>query len=233
MPPLAKAACISNAKKTLKEYINQHDIVKESLKYLGQNAEPDKVDDDWLAQFLDKAKLVSDSEFQKIWGRILAEECNNPGLVSKQVLNIVSMMDKQDAMAFTSICRFSLELDCDDKDIRMFKHPLILDSKIDDYYSKYDIDLDNLRTLESYGLIERIQNNTFRASYTLRTDNDIISIKYGGHKYELEPHTRKISQGYVIFKKPGRELSRVLDVEPVDDFWYTVVLPYFEGILTI
>ena len=26
-------------------------IVKESFKYLGVNAEPDKVDDDWLAQF--------------------------------------------------------------------------------------------------------------------------------------------------------------------------------------
>ena len=233
MPPLTKAACIYNAKKTIKEYINQNDIVKESLKYLGVNAEPDKVDDDWLAQFMDKARLVSDSEFKKIWGKILAEECNKPGLVSKQVLNIVSMMDRQDAIAFTNICRFSLELDCDDQATRVFKYPLILESNIDDYYSKYDITLDNLRTMESYGLIERIQNNSFGTNYSLHTDNDIISINYGGHKYELEPHTREIWQGNVIFKKPGRELCKVLDVEFVNDFWDIIVLPYFEGRKTV
>lgn len=233
LQPLTKAALTWKDKSTIKEYINQHDIVEESFKYLGANAEPDKVNDDWLAQFMDKAKLVSDIEFKKIWGRILAEECNNPGMVSKQVLNIVSMMDRQDAMAFTGICRFSLKLDCDDEDTRVFKYPLILDSKIDDYYSKYDITLDNLRTLESYGLIERIQNNTFGVNYSLRTDNDIISINYSGNRFEFEPNTREIRQGNVIFKKPGRELCRVLDVEPISDFWNEIALPYFEGILTV
>lgn len=189
---LEKAAYISNANKILKEYINQHDIVKEGIKYLSDKAEPEKVDDDWIALFMDKARLISDKEFQKIWGKILAEECNHPGQLSKQLLHIVSMMDRNDALTFTNICRFSIIFDCDDEDTRKYKYPLVLISKIKDYYSQYGISLDSLRNIESYGLIEKIQIHGNGSSYMLTTDSDIKSANYYGLKFSFEPSTRVV-----------------------------------------
>lgn len=230
---LEKAAYISNANKILKEYINQHDVVKEGMKYLSDKAEPEKVDDDWIALFMDKARLVSDKEFQKIWGKILAEECNYPGQLSKQLLHIVSMMDRQDAQAFTNICRFSLVIDCDDEDTRKYKYPLFLNSRLDDYYFQYGINLDNLRSLESYGLIERIQDHNLNTCYVLDTEHDVKGVSYYGHRYDFHADEKEVFQGDLILKKPGRELCKVIEVEAVNDFWDKIALPYLEAKIPI
>ena len=46
--PVTKAALISNAKKIIKEYCNQNDIVKNAIQSLQKQAEPEKVEDDWI-----------------------------------------------------------------------------------------------------------------------------------------------------------------------------------------
>lgn len=79
-PPLIKAALISNAKKTIKEYCNQNNIVQIAVQSLEEKAKPEMIEEDWLAQFMDKARLVSSEGFQLIWGKILAGECNEPGM---------------------------------------------------------------------------------------------------------------------------------------------------------
>ena len=66
--PITKAALISNAKKIIKEYCNQKSIVEMAIQSLQKEAEPEKIDEDWLEQFMDKARLVSSQEFQVIWG---------------------------------------------------------------------------------------------------------------------------------------------------------------------
>ena len=72
--PVTKAALISNAKKIIKGYYNQSNIVEIARSSLQNNADPQKLEDDWLARFMDKAQLVSSEEFQWIWGKILARE---------------------------------------------------------------------------------------------------------------------------------------------------------------
>ena len=57
--PLVKAALISNSKKIIKEYCNQEDIVAIAIQSVKSDAKPENIDDDWLAQFMDKARLVS------------------------------------------------------------------------------------------------------------------------------------------------------------------------------
>ncbi|MBE6811195.1 MAG: hypothetical protein E7521_09135 [Ruminococcaceae bacterium] len=54
--PVTKAALISKAKKTVKEYCNQYDIVNKALEMITPTAEPEKIDSDWLAQFMDKTR---------------------------------------------------------------------------------------------------------------------------------------------------------------------------------
>ena len=66
---LTKAALISQAKKTIKEYCNQKNIVEIAVESLQKRTNPEKMDNDWVALFMDKARLVSDKEFQIIWGK--------------------------------------------------------------------------------------------------------------------------------------------------------------------
>ena len=81
--PLEKAALISNAKRSIKEYTNQQNVVKNALCRMDSNSRPEAVEDDWIAQLMDKVRLVSDANFQAIWGAILASECNEPGSIPK------------------------------------------------------------------------------------------------------------------------------------------------------
>lgn len=52
MPVLTKAAVISNARRLIKEYQNQHNILSIALVSLNEDAEPEKLDDNWLEYFL-------------------------------------------------------------------------------------------------------------------------------------------------------------------------------------
>lgn len=66
MPELAKAACISDARKILREYRNQQNILLTALKFLDNSENPDIVDDDWLSYFFDNAKNISREEMAVI-----------------------------------------------------------------------------------------------------------------------------------------------------------------------
>ena len=85
---------------------NMEDITAKAIPYLNENANPDGVDDDWLANLFNKCRIVSDDEMQSLWARVLAGEANTPGTYSKRTVNFVSELDKNDANLFTKLCRF-------------------------------------------------------------------------------------------------------------------------------
>lgn len=72
LDPLIKAVKISHAKRDIKDYCNQSKIVFDAISQLNSTADPSKIDDDWLALFIDKARLVNSESLQIIWSRVLA-----------------------------------------------------------------------------------------------------------------------------------------------------------------
>ena len=108
---LLKAALISQAKKTIKEYCNQKDVVGFAINELREGANPQKVDDDWIALFMNQARLISDEVFQSIWGKILAEECNDNNSIPKKLLYTLAQMDREDAETFTTLCSLAVKVD--------------------------------------------------------------------------------------------------------------------------
>jgi hypothetical protein len=95
-----KHVLLCNMNKLTKEYSNQQNVIKIALESLKSHAQPNKVNDMWISQFMDKARFVSSEQFQLIWGKILAEECNNPDSIPKSLLFTLEQMDKQDAESF-------------------------------------------------------------------------------------------------------------------------------------
>lgn len=120
--PLIKAALISSTKKIMKEYCNQHDIVKIAMSELNEQSKPEELEDDWIALFMEKAKLISDKDFQLILGKVLATECQDKKSIPKSLIYILSQMDREDAETFTTLCSLSVKIEGKD-------YPLDMDLK--------------------------------------------------------------------------------------------------------
>lgn len=214
--PLLKAALISQSKKTLKEYCNQRNIIEIALNALEDNAKPDSVEDDWILQFMDKAKLVSDETFRLIWGKILATECNNPQSVPRALLSILTHMDREDAQTFTTLCSLSVKV-ADEY------APLILQSKFYEY-EKFGIDFDKLVSLRALGLIE-IDFGTTDTGYSLEAKADVLKLQYFDNEYISETK-QYVDIGDVIFTKSGQALRNAIVAEEIEGFWENYCLPW-------
>jgi hypothetical protein len=76
---------------------NMERIAEAATGQLGDNAKPEGMDDDWIANFFDKCRNVSDREMPSLWSRLLAGEATRPGSFSKRTIELVSVLDKEDA----------------------------------------------------------------------------------------------------------------------------------------
>jgi hypothetical protein len=123
---------------------NIENITSTALPLLEPNSSPEKMDNDWIVNFFDKSRLISDSEMQQLWAKVLAGEANTPGRYSKRTVNYLSSLDKTDAQLFTSLCSFGWFLG----DIV----PLVFEEQ-DTIYSNHGIRFDALKHLDEIGLI--------------------------------------------------------------------------------
>ena len=85
---------------------NMEDITAKAVPHINEDANPESIDDDWIANLFNKCRIVSDNEMQSLWARVLATEANSPDSLSKRTVNILSDFDKNDADLFTKLCGF-------------------------------------------------------------------------------------------------------------------------------
>ena len=220
--PLHKAALISRAKKDIKEYANQLKIVNGSVVYLIPSAKPENLEDDWLAQFFDKTRLVSDEEFQEIWARLLAEECNNPGSIPKSLLFILEKMDRREAEDFMRLC--SMTVSAFDESA-----PLILNPG-SSTLAEYVLSFDSLIQLESIGLIK--MDSGIASGFALTRDDcnsEKQSVRYFGKSFELPDEMKSFPIGHVLYTKDGYALWKVVAATEIQGFWETTVVSLIEN----
>ena len=207
LEPLTKAALISQARKNLKEYCNQNNIFNIAVANMSNTAKPEAVEDNWLALLFDKARLVSDENFQLIWGKILAEECNSPGSIPKTLLHILEHMDKNDAEAFSNVCSVSVYIENDSS--KEFT-PIITSQNFKDYYNEIGLNYDSLVNLQAIGLIE-MKMDPFTAGYSMNSLTSPIIIHYHGKNFEFPKEITEFQVGNVIFTKSGSALCKAID----------------------
>jgi hypothetical protein len=82
-----------------------------ALPEVSPEAKPESMEDDWIANFFDKCRLISDEEMQSLWARILAEEANASGRFSKRTVDLVGTLDKSDALLFAQLPEIGLRDD--------------------------------------------------------------------------------------------------------------------------
>lgn len=74
---------------------------------IDEKAQPEKIEDDWITNYFDKCRLVSDEQMQNLWSKVLTGEANSPGKFSKRTVNLLASLDKTDAELFQKICSFA------------------------------------------------------------------------------------------------------------------------------
>ncbi len=124
---------------------NMEEITKRSIPLLTENSTPENIEDDWVTNFFDKSRIVSNEEMQTIWASVLAGEANKPGSFSKRTVNLLGDLDKRDAELFQTLCRLGW--------IFGGFTPLIFDSQAP-IYNDLGINFSSLSHLDSLGLIQ-------------------------------------------------------------------------------
>ena len=187
---------------------NMENIVGKATPQLNDDAKPDAMDDDWIANFFDKCRIVSDGDMQTLWSKVLAGEAGKPGTYSNRTVNFLSDMDKNEATLFTKLCGFVWQLD----DI----YPLIFyyQEKI---YNDNSINFDTLTHLDSIGLATFSSRTVTRSGLPKKffiTYHDrplALRIPKGSDNY--------LDIGHVQLTRIGRELAPICGSKPVAGFY--------------
>jgi hypothetical protein len=201
-----------------KKQKNIEDITQRALPDLKEDAEPHKLEDDWLVYFFDRCRLVSDQEMQRLWSRVLAGEANSPGAFSKRTLKFLSDLERADADSFTRLCGFAWVIGSDQP---ASHQPLIYDVN-DKIYRQQGLTFSLLNHLAAIGLIH------FQAgpvSYSGVVSKEWVTSYYDKYvrlKMPKESDNPMVF-GTVLLTQVGQELFPICGSQPVDGFFEYIV----------
>lgn len=205
---------------------NIENITSDALGLLEKESKPQNIDDDWIINFFDKARLISNEQMQKLWAKVLSGEANTPGTYSKKTIDILSSLSQDDAELFTKFCSYCFTID-DDSAIPMISG---LNNQI---FTQNNIDFPTIVRLESFNLIKETDNAL--GGYGLNITNDTFTINYFDKRanVELKNKSNKILRiGEVIFTHFGEQLAKLTEPKPVEGF-FNYVLKHLEKQINI
>lgn len=193
-----------------KNQINIEKITALSLPQLNENVNPDSIDNDWITNFFDKCRIISDDEMQKIWSKVLAGEANMPGTFSKRTVNFMSSLDKNEARIFLKLCSFNY--------IIGGYQPLVYDTTAK-IYTDNGLKFIDLTHLDAIGLV----SFDGLGGYELRGPSlpKILPVSYGPMKYKLILPTKEgyvFKLGKTLLTQTGLELAKICEPEIVPGF---------------
>lgn len=192
----------------IKQQENIQAIAGKAIPKLNPSAEPENMDDDWIAHFFDKSRLFSDEQMQELWAKILAGEANKPGSYSKRVVAAVSTLSKSEAESFNALCSFGWMIEQ--------LTPLIYDIQ-SDIYQNHGVTFTVLLDFEAIGLISMSSNGFGHTNASQE-----FGPSYHGESVDLllppEGHGYHMNTGIVLLTGAGLELATLCDLRPIDGF---------------
>ena len=192
---------------------NIESIVDKALPQIHDSADPQEMDDDWIANFFDKCRFFSDEQMQILWSKILAGEANNAGRFSKRTVNLLSSFDKRDAELFRTVCSFIWYLDGEPL-------PLIYGvlHGATAIYIKAGLNHQYLRHLETIGLIGYEANMGMIGKFKLP---EFIELTDRHSKIEIKLPSKEnniLDVGLVRLTQTGKEMASLIDYKPHEGF---------------
>jgi hypothetical protein len=159
------------------QQINMEAIMARAVPLVKESADPEAMDEDWIARFFTTCRTISSEAMRDLWAKVLAAEVNQPGAFSKRTLNLLTDLDRRDVEAFTLLCSFSIY--SLGSPAVFFKSSLVGASYNPSFYVKHGLDMSLLNNLQTLGLIEFDP----KAEYTRPAG----PVRYFGHTLVLKP----------------------------------------------
>ena len=190
---------------------NIESIVAKAIQELDPvHASPENMEIDWVANFFDKARIVSDQDMQTLWAKILAGEGNASGSFSRKTVNVLADLGKRDAKVFANLCRFVWTIGDDTV-------PLIYEYD-EDIYKRNAIDSNSVVRLNELDLIS--DGASFFSPELTQLANEVIA-QYFDDRFVLhfsKEAGNSLAIGGWIFTQTGKELSTLVEPAPIDGF---------------
>lgn len=190
-----------------KKQDNIEAIASQALPEVRDHARPEEMEDDWVSNFFDKARLISDDEMQQLWSKVLAGEANAPGRFSKRTVSYLASLDKDDAQLFKSLLGYGW----------MFGGvvPLVYDVQ-DSMYTSRGLNFSTLTHLDEIGLVTFENLAGFQR---LKLPKKFRVLYYSTPVVVVGPaDDNSLSLGQAMLSKVGQQLAPVVGSEPVQGF---------------
>ena len=188
---------ISNLiKNEIRKQENINQIVEKTIEIL--NEKPDvntsiEFDQNWLNNFLEYARNVSDEEMQRVWARILAEESINSNSYSILTLNTLKNMTKKDAQTFVELI----------KNVFLWGDQYVL-LNFNECKELYNISAIDILNLSELGLIND------PCKYIKYNKGKIVYYVKNGYVYKHENLSGNTSFECHVLTRVGRELRKLV-----------------------
>jgi hypothetical protein len=189
---------------------NIESVTQKALPLLEEESRPQDVENDWIANFFDKSRIISDGDMQKLWSKLLAGEANRPGTISKRTVNLLADLDKRDAELFTRLCDFAWV-------IGNSIVPLVFDVQ-HERYNRAELYFSSLSHLETLGLIQ-FDN---LAGFLFQKLPKKLTVFYYHSPLELtlpKDADNDLAVGKVLLTRAGYDLARICDCRAADGFF--------------
>lgn len=206
---LKERAAARFANEEMTKQLNMEGIIEKAIPHLNDDADPEEMENDWIMNFFDKGRMVSDDDMQELWARILAGEANNPGSFSRRTVNLVADLDKRDAAMFRNLCGFVWHIGDPTS--------LVLDAR-HEIYNRNGINFGSIVQLEALGLIRDGGVMGFQRINLPKT----FPLYYFGKQVVLtmpNESENHLHTGKALLTQAGREMAPICGAKPVAGFF--------------
>ena len=222
-----------------KRLANQLSVISRSAEEVGDGAVPDhEPDHDWTARFFSYIQDVSSEEMQSLWAKVLAGEIERPGSTSIRTLSILRNLDKATATLFKRLCSACVSIRPDGKSFLDARVPSLGGNPASNTLEKYGFSFDSLNVLNEHGLVISDYNSwkDFRVcikATVIKSRVVRIPFSFQGCHWVLKSTVQsdadqEFKLSGVALTRAGRELSRIVDLEPMEVFTQDLV-KFFES----
>ena len=205
-----------------KRLANTRSIIEDAADELGGKEVPDhEPNHDWTARFFNDIQDVSSEKFQLLWAKVLAGEVERPGSTSIRTLSILKNIGQATADLFRKFCSACVVLKDD------ARVPSLGGDAASNALQKYGLGFGSLNVLNEYGLIISDYGSWVEcgAYIGVGSERSVVRIPFSfqGRYWVLSPEPeRAVNQGFklhgVVLTQSGRELSRIVDLVPMDEY---------------
>lgn len=184
---------------------NMESIAYKAIDYLTDNSTPEKIDPDWITYTFERCRNVSNIEIQTIWAKILANEANEPGTVTKTTIDSLSKIDNKIASIFEKLTSSIFTITDEEN-----KEPAIVNYRGHQYFDKNFLKFDDFQLLAEVGLLT-ISTSSLGHSYCIKANSQNPIVFYGDTKIEITlKENTTITTGNMILTAAGTNLFEAL-----------------------